>query len=96
MLSNVLEHLNVDVAVCSGIGDDDIAAVMSNDRLKLAPARDGRKSVPRTKNDPEMRQEWTGEVSNDFHTENLAGATDRKARIPVVKCEFSVLTATLR
>ena len=96
MLSNVLEHLCVDVAVRARIGDDDITAITSYDRLKLAPARDWREGMPRAKNDPEVRQQRAREVRNDFHARNLAGATDRKARIPVVKCEFSVQTATLR
>jgi hypothetical protein len=52
--------------------------------------------VPRAKNDPEVRQQRAREVRNDFHARNLAGATDRKARIPVVKCEFSAQIATLR
>lgn len=54
MLSNVFEHLHIDVAVRSRVGNDDVTAVTAHDGLKLAPARDRRESVPRAKNDPKM------------------------------------------
>ena len=54
MLSNVFEHLHVDVAVGSWISNDDVTPVPPYDGLKFAPTRDGREGVPRAKNDPEV------------------------------------------